>query len=296
MSPTQAATPFEIAYDQVLAQWPVTVTQADVPSRFGTTHVNVCGSTGNPPLVLLCGGGATSTVWFRNVAALGQLCRVYAIDPIYDSGRSVYDGDPVKTVDDLVEWLDSTLDGLGIEQADMCGHSYHGWVSAQYAITRPSRVRRLALLEPTACVSAQSFRFMLRAVPLFVRPKPATSRNLITWEASGRPFDPAFYELWGTGYPGRTTLVWPKRLREGMLRRLRTPTLVLLAENTRTHNVHQAAANVKRLWPGARVVTLSDASHFTVPMHPADAINEALVAFLTATTAAPACGEHRPGA
>src|SRR5262245_10225529 len=111
-------------YDTVLAKWPVPVEAFDLPSRFGTTHVHACGPADAPPLVLIPGGGATSAVWFANVGELSRVRRVYAVDVITDSGRGTYDGDKVAGLADLMEWLDTTLDALGVTSTDLAGHSY----------------------------------------------------------------------------------------------------------------------------------------------------------------------------
>ncbi|HZD66192.1 MAG TPA: hypothetical protein VE152_08855 [Acidimicrobiales bacterium] len=69
-----------------LARWPLPVDPLDVAGDDGTTGVQVCGRPTGAPLVLLHGGGCTSTSWFANVGALGDAHRVYAPDQIGDAG------------------------------------------------------------------------------------------------------------------------------------------------------------------------------------------------------------------
>jgi len=83
---------FFAAYDAVLTRWPVSIEAVDVPSRYGTTHVQVCGPPEGTPLVLLHGGGATSTVWFANVEALTCTHRVFAVDQLGDAGAACTTG------------------------------------------------------------------------------------------------------------------------------------------------------------------------------------------------------------
>lgn len=92
-----AESEFRAAYDAVLARWPVPAEPIVLPSAYGTTRVNACGPAGAPALVLLPGGGATSTVWFANVAELSRDHRVYAIDPVTDPGDTGPDARPVRT-------------------------------------------------------------------------------------------------------------------------------------------------------------------------------------------------------
>ncbi len=44
---------FEKAYDAALALWPLPPTAIDVPTRFGTTRVNACGTSTATPIVML---------------------------------------------------------------------------------------------------------------------------------------------------------------------------------------------------------------------------------------------------
>ena len=80
---------FFAAYDATLALWPVPVESITVPTRFGPTYVNICGPANAPPLVLLTGQGASSMIWYSNVATLSKAFRLYALDIIGDIGKSV---------------------------------------------------------------------------------------------------------------------------------------------------------------------------------------------------------------
>lgn len=277
----QTATRYLAAYDAVLAKWPVPVEPVDVPSAYGSTHVNVCGTAGGTPLVLLHGAGATSTVWFANVAALGRGRRVYAVDVIGGPGRSVQHGRPVRTAADLMDWLDGLLDSLGLARADLCGHSYGAWLALNYALHAPDRVRRLALLDPSSCFAGLRLEYRLRAVPLFARPSAARVRAFVDWETADVPPDPTWLELMALSaeFP-RTRLVLPRRPRPARLAALRTPTLVLLAERSRCHDIRRVAARARRDLASAATVVLPGVAHHNVPMVGAERFNEEIIRFL----------------
>ncbi|MCW2637958.1 MAG: hypothetical protein JWP76_264 [Dactylosporangium sp.] len=203
---------FFAAYDAVLDQWPVVPEPVDVPSVFGTTRVHVCGPRDGRPLVLLHSGGATSTVWFSNVGELSRTYRVYAVDMIGGAGRSVHNGQPTRTLADFIDWLDALFDGLGIDSADLAGHSYGGWLALNYALQAPQKVRTLALLDPTTCFAGLTLTYRLRAVPLFARPTVGRIRKFITWETGGIAVNPAWLNLMAlTAEFPQSKIVMPRR-------------------------------------------------------------------------------------
>ncbi len=53
-------------------------------------------------------------MWFDNVGgALSKSRRVFAVDTLGDAGLSIPNGDRMKSVDDLIEWMDSIVDCTG---------------------------------------------------------------------------------------------------------------------------------------------------------------------------------------
>jgi pimeloyl-ACP methyl ester carboxylesterase len=80
---------FFAAYDAMLREWPAGVGAVDIPTPNGLTRVQTLGKDSAPPLLLLHGGGATSTVWHSVAGSLARTRRVYAVDQIGDAGRSV---------------------------------------------------------------------------------------------------------------------------------------------------------------------------------------------------------------
>jgi pimeloyl-ACP methyl ester carboxylesterase len=274
------STEFLDRYDAMLARWPVPVESLDVPGRHGTTRVNMCGVPGGPAVVLLHGGGMTGTAWWRNVGTLARTHRVCAVDLIGDRGRSVYDGEPLRGTAGLTGWLDETLDAIGVPGATLVGHSYGGWIATQYALHAPGRVERLVLLDPTAVMSANRPRFQLRAVPLLFARGRGAYVSFVRWETGGRDLDAQWLELWATPFGGRTTLVWPRRVRAEQLRTLEMPVLVLLAGRSGQNPTARMAEVARAALPDVRIVTLPDATHFTLPQQHPDEIGAALAELL----------------
>jgi pimeloyl-ACP methyl ester carboxylesterase len=270
------------AYDAVLAQWPVAVESADLSSPFGTTHVNICGPRDGEPLVLLHGGGSTSTVWFANAGELSRTHRVYAVDTIGEAGRSANDGRPVDSLAGFMEWLDGLFDALDLESASLCGHSYGGWLALNYALHAPQRVRKLALLDPTDCFAGLRMGYRLHAVPILLRPSSERMRAFIAWETAGMRVDPAWLKLKciGLEFPS-AKIVLPRRPAPDRLRASTVPTLLLLAEQSRAHDVRKVSANARSLMPHVVSTILPDVSHHAMPTEQPEQLNRELGTFLS---------------
>ncbi|MGW0842565.1 alpha/beta fold hydrolase [Streptomyces sp. NPDC002787] len=278
---TEDLTRFLAAYATVLDRWPVPVDRMDLTSVYGTTRVTACGPVDGEPLVLLHGGGATSAVWFANVTDLSRTRRVYAVDRIGEAGRSLRGGRPVQSVDDLLDWLDGVLDGLGQGRADLCGHSYGGWIALTYALRTPQRVRKLALLDPTQCFAGFKAGYLLRALPMLMRPTAQRARAFLAWETRGAEVDPAWLDLYGLAaeFP-RTKVVVGKRPRSRQLRSSTIPTLVLLAGDSRAHDIRLVEAAARLYLPHVETAVLPGLSHHSAPFARAVALNSMLLDFL----------------
>ena len=127
-------------------RWPVPSENRVVETSWARTFVRVSGPVNAPPLVLLHGAATNSISWEPNIAALSASSRTYAIDNPYDVGRSVYHRD-VADVNEFAEWMDETFTALGLgERFDLAGMSYGAWLTAEYLLRRPERVRKAILI------------------------------------------------------------------------------------------------------------------------------------------------------
>lgn len=267
---------FRAAYDDVLRRWPGAVDRADLPTPYGTTRVNSCGPAGAPPLVLLPGGGATSTVWGACAeAGLTRRHRVHGVDLMGDPGFSVPEpGRPVRSADDLAGWLDAVLDGIGPAGGAgpgagpvlLGGHSYGAWIAAHYAARRPERVAGLVLLDPTGVFTGLRAGYVLRALPMLVRPTPARIRSFLAWETGGAAaLDAAWLRLQEerAGFPAARPVTGP---RPDLVPLRELPVRVLLAGEARCHDPGRVARAVAEALPQARTEVLPGLSHHAFPL------------------------------
>jgi pimeloyl-ACP methyl ester carboxylesterase len=153
-------------YRQVLDAWPVPAEHVRVPTREGETFVLVSGPQDAPPLVLLHGSGANTSMWRGDIATWSQHFRTYAVDLVGEPGLSA-PSRPALDSDAVSLWLDDVLEGLGITNAAFVATSLGGWTALDYAIRRPERVTRLALMCPGG-VGRQKVGWIFKA--LLTRP------------------------------------------------------------------------------------------------------------------------------
>ncbi|MFB8281482.1 alpha/beta fold hydrolase [Nocardia colli] len=152
-------------YAELLAEWPVPAEHRRVPTREGETFVVVSGPEDAPPLVLLHGSGGNTANWRGDIASWATHFRTYSVDIIGEPGASAPSRPPLDS-DRVALWFDDVLEGLGLSDISLAAMSLGGWVALDYAIRRPGRITRLALLCP-AGIGAQLMGWLPKA--LFLR-------------------------------------------------------------------------------------------------------------------------------
>jgi pimeloyl-ACP methyl ester carboxylesterase len=262
----------ESAYDALLARWPQGTESRDVDTPFGTTHVLQCGNPLAESLVMLPGGGASAMAWLPVASKLVGDRRLYAVDLLNDAGRSQATR-PMRDRAGVVEWLDSLLDGLAVTSTHLVGHSYGGWLATTFAASRPERVRTLTLLSPSACFSRMRTGYLLRAVPVVVRPSARRMNRLLTWETRGLALDADFRRLVLAAADRRLgPIARPTLLSDDELARLDMPVHLVLAQRDRSMDNAKALARARQTVTGLTATTIKGATHHTVPTEYADII------------------------
>jgi pimeloyl-ACP methyl ester carboxylesterase len=118
-----------------------------------------------PAVVLVHGLGGFAESWRHNIPSLAARATVYAVD-LPGFGRS---GNPPAhySLAFFARALHAFLDAVGVTHVSLVGHSLGAAVAVTYALTRPARVERLALL--SACTPGfgwrPGWRARLMAIP-----------------------------------------------------------------------------------------------------------------------------------
>ena len=119
-----------------------------------TVHYTTGGKAweaGLPHLVMIHGAGDDQTVWVMQSRAMAhQGWNVAAVDlPGHGGSEDVED---IRAMEDYGNWLVGVMDGLGIGQAVLAGHSMGGAIALTVAATKPERVQGLALVGTRAAL------------------------------------------------------------------------------------------------------------------------------------------------
>lgn len=265
------------AYDATLALWSVPVTSRTIATRFGPTHINVCGPEDAPPLVLLHGAAISSTMWYTNVAALSTTYRMIAPDIIGEMGKSVRT-QPLTKPEDFVNWLRDLLDGLGIDQAHVAGISFGGYIALHLAHSAPERVRKLILLSPATLLPIRPWFYLRVAAAILVPFLPAASRQSLFLGTASPNAAPMIKQLL-TPTDFRYQMFFPRVNRDDELRQLRASTLLLLGEHEVIYSPKSALKRAMKLIPRIEADIIPGAGH-AVNIDQPEAVNQRILAFL----------------
>jgi pimeloyl-ACP methyl ester carboxylesterase len=208
---------------------------------------------------------------------------------------------------EAVTVLEALLDALGLPRADLVGNSLGALWSTWFAIERPERIGRLALVGPSAGMPGVHVPLFLRLLsvllgPAFVR-KPMDAKTLrkifadMGHEVSLQTgLVSAELISWGVELSNQTPTRrnelqilrravglagmrrWA-RLSDDELRRVRAPTLIVSGELD-THGGPRVAARVGALVPGAITEIVDEAGHLPWLDRP-DRVAASLSRFLT---------------
>lgn len=257
------------AYDAAMKSWPVPYRELRVPSRFGITHVVVSGPTDAPPLVLLHGYWATSTMWSINIADLTRKYRVYAVDVMGQPSKSI-PGEPIRNAADFVAWLTATLDGLHLDRVSLMGMSFGAWVVLTYAVAVPERVHKLVLLSPAASLLPLVGQFSVRGILMLLFPTRFTVNSFMRWlgitDTPGETDARRILELMYLGlkhfrFPRETSRIAPTVFSDDQLRAMHVPTLLLMGDHEVIYDPAKALARARRLFPDVQAALVPQSSH-----------------------------------
>lgn len=224
------------------------------------------------PLLLVAGLASDALSWLTVAEPLASRWRTLAPDN-RGVGRTRPQDVPVD-VDALADDCAALLDHVGVERADVVGHSMGGFVAQRLATRHPQRVRRLVLAATGATAGARNVeRFLALADRLDAGEDPATWFRSLFEAIFTRRFlaDPSSVDAalrWALEYPFPQSAAAFRRQCEGMAafdgradaRAIAHPALVLAGREDALFAVDDCVAFAASL-PDARCVAIDGAAH-----------------------------------
>ena len=279
----EARAKFLASYDQIAEDWPIPSESRMVSTKFGETFVRIGGPLDAPPLVLLPGMTATSLLWAPNISALSAQYRTYAIDRNGDIGRSTCTR-RMADAEDAVNWLDELFSGLAPgDRINLAGLSFGGWLTAQYALRFPQRLRSVVLIAPGGILPV-SPQFVWRGLLLLT--SRYFARRTIRWlMADLARTNPARIELslnrllLAIKSLRRVRPMPIKLLADQELRALSVPALYLVGEHEKIYPAAKAIERLKRVAPNIRTAMVPQAGH-DLTIVQAERVNRLILDFL----------------
>ncbi len=245
---------------------------------------------GRVPLILLHGFPSNSFAWRPVAERLASQMRSVAIDTVgfgYSTRTPRRGLDP----DSHVDRVAGVMDALGIQQADLAGHSFGGGLAQRFAVRHPDRLRRLVLVAPVDAarrlpLSDGSLMSLFGAMVL-----PALARRIVARAMRGVALESGLSaDDIARGYVDPLLLSGTRRVLRRFVRavaaaegidpsRIAVPTLLIVPGRDRIVAPWVQRALAARI-PGARLAEIGGAGH-TVQMERPDEVARLIAAFLS---------------
>ncbi|OGJ92065.1 MAG: hypothetical protein A2268_05910 [Candidatus Raymondbacteria bacterium RifOxyA12_full_50_37] len=208
--------------------------------------------------------------------------KVVAIDNIHEFGRSYYSA-KISTTSDLVDWLDQTLNQLGItDNIELMGLSFGAWLCAQYALSHFTRIHRITLLAPFMAFYWPRFgvfpRLIMCAIPsLFFRKQFCfwILNNAYHGNAAARAMAENWLEEFNLAFkcfrikvPAKMDLLGPEQFKK-----IQTKTGIILGLHDRAIKSQKTLEALKNIGFTGDVEMLADAGHDLAWTHTSNIID-----------------------
>jgi 3-oxoadipate enol-lactonase len=204
--------------------------------------------------VLIHGNAESSLVWYAWMPRMGQEFRVLRPD-LPGLGRSRIPAGLEWTLPSLAAYVAHVLDKAGVDSAHIVGAKSGGAIAMQFAADYPARTRTLSVVhvpfvEPDRNISRPSF------APQSARLGSSVSKEMADYWASMFATAP---EIPGKGLV--TAVAKSDFVRDGLLQRIKAPTLLMTADRGQAQSVERAR-QYQTLIPNSRLVVVqSDGYH-----------------------------------
>jgi pimeloyl-ACP methyl ester carboxylesterase len=273
------------AYREAMTLLPTPRSTLDPETTFG--HVRVyefSGPSADPaalPVVLLPGRTSGVPMWASNLPDFAAARITYALDALGDAGLSVQIR-PIRDATDQADWLEQVLAELPVGGVHLVGHSFGGWLAANYAARHPERVQTLTLLDPVFVFQGLRWQVYLISLPASLPFLPRSWRTRMLSMIGGGPVnpdDPVARMISEATEHYAVKLPLPERITANQLRGLRMPVYAALARRSVMHDGAHAADVARAEIRDSTIELWPDATH-SLPMEETAQLDRTILAFM----------------
>jgi len=270
------------AYNNTMKLWPVPYTEKDIPTSFGSAHVIISGPANGEPLVLFHGLDASSTMWYPNIKSYAKKYRVYAVDHIIESGKSV-SKDGKFTINDIVPWYNEVFDALNLKKIYLLGTSGGGWNATYYTIHSKGRVKKLVLLAPVETFTHITMKpkTLTAANFKFFPSRKHLNKMLNNFSQRAATIDPLFIDQMYLGTKNTkisTNMLRMNPFTDEEFKTLTFPVMVLIGDHD-ILNKPEVIDIASKVLPNVNAALIHDAGHF-VSMDQQEEVDKRVMEFL----------------
>ncbi|MDX8367313.1 alpha/beta hydrolase [Cytobacillus sp. IB215665] len=269
------------SYVESLSLWKVPLESYYVSTEQGETHIVSCGIEDGEPLVLIHAMGCSSTMWYPNIQELSKHFKIYAVDYFGDLNKSVPKNYPSK-IEECTMWFEQVLDCLHIEKCYLAGLSYGGFLSAQFSLFIPQRIKKMVLMNPAGTFAQIYSLFIIRILTLAKFPYHFVVKNFMNWLlVEKKTLDDLFVSQFHAGFKHGMMKgkIPPFVINDEELRKIEVPTLLLLGEGEVICDVRKAYQRASNLVENIQVELVPEAGHL-LSLEKPEFVNEQMIKFL----------------
>lgn len=279
----QSQREYEIAYKEAMQKMPRTEAW-QIETSFGVVQVYCWkndDSKQKTPILLLPGKSSGTPMWSENLPDFYKNRTVYGIDILGDAGLSIQTK-TIKNSADQAKWIEELLSKLDLHKIHLLGHSFGGWLAANYASNYPERIASLILIEPVFTFQTLKLVVILKSIPYSLKFLPKKWRQgflkMVSGSDSIDTSDPVA-KMIDVGSNYKSKLPTPVMITKKQLQSWNFPVYAALADRSAMHNSLKAIEVAKNNVKNIHTVLWKNATH-SLPVEYAESLDAEIIKFI----------------